>query len=210
MFSAHSHTYGGKIRLWNTETDKILDIPFSDKEAWIAAAAFSPDGNKFVAGTSDGKVQMWDAKTGVHLTSFFDKKPPKSGALMNLTFSSDGSLLAVMYMRQIHLLGSPKIPHFKEIFSEPDLFWDGLAFSPDNTVLILSLTNGGIQLRDVTTGKVLNTLDGHTGSPNVFSFSPDGKTLVSAADDGTILLWDWEEILKGVEVKKISRDMSTL
>lgn len=209
VFSAHSHTYGGKIRLWNTETDKILDIPFSDKEAWIEAAAFSPDGNKFVAGTSDGKVQMWDAKTGVYLTSFFDKKPPKSGALMNLAFSSDGSLLAVMYMRQMHLLGSPKIPHFKVVFSEPDLFWDGLAFSPDNTVLILGLTNGGIQLRDVTTGKVLNTLDGHTGSPETFSFSPDGKTLVSAANDGTILLWDWEEVLKGAELRKMSRDMST-
>ena len=197
VFSAHRGTYG-KIRLWNTETDKTFDIRFSDKAAWIDAAAFSPDGNKFVAGTSTGKVQMWDAKTGVHLTAFFDKKPPKSGALMNLTFSSDGSLLAVMYMRQIHLLGSPKIPHFKVAFSEPDLFWDGLVFSPDNTVLILGLIDGGIQLRDVTTGKVLNTLDGHTGSPTVFSFSPDGKTLVSAADDGTILLWDWEEVLEGI------------
>ena len=199
VFSAHGHTYG-KIRLWNIETDKILDIRFSDKAAWINAAAFSPDGNKFVAGTSDGKVQMWDAKTGVHLTSFFDKKPPKSGALMNLTFSSDGSLLAVMYMKQIHLLGSPKIPHFKVVFSEPDLFWDGLVFSPDNTVLILSLIDGGIQLRDVTTGKVLNTLDGHTCSPETFSFSPDGKTLVSAGGDGTILLWDWEEVLNGAEL----------
>ena len=208
VFSAHRANYG-KIRLWNTETDKILDIRFSDKAAWIQAAAFSPDGNKFVAGTSDGKVQMWDAKTGVHLTSFFDKKPPKSGALMNLTFSSDGALLAVMYMRQIHLLGSPKIPHFKEISSEPDMFWDGLVFSPDNTVLILSLIDGGIQLRDVTTGKVLNTLDGHTCSPEAFSFSPDGKTLVSAGSDGTILLWDWEEVLNGAELEKISRDMLT-
>ncbi len=198
VFSAHSHTYG-KIRLWNTETDKTLDIRFSDQPAWIRAAAFSPDGNKLVAGTSDGKVQMWDAKTGVHLTSFFDKQPQKSGALMNLTFSSDGALLAVVYMRQIHLLGSPKIPHFKEISSEPDLFWDGLVFSPDNTLLILSLIGGGIQLRDVTTGKVLNTLDGHTGSPNVFSFSPDGKTLVSAGGDGTILLWDWDEVLNGAD-----------
>ena len=199
VFSAHGHTYG-KIRLWNIETDKILDIRFSDKAAWIRAAAFSPDGNKFVAGTSDGKIQMWDAKNGVHLTSFFDKQPPESGALMNLTFSSDGSLLAVVYMRQIHLLGSPKIPHFKEISSEPDLFWDGSVFSPDNTLLILSLIGGGIQLRDVATGKVLKTLRGHTGAPNVFSFSPDGKTLVSAGGDGTILLWDWEEVLNGGEL----------
>ena len=199
VFGPYRGTYG-KIRLWNTETDKTLDIRFSDKEVWISAAAFSPDGNKLVARTSDGKVQMWDPKTGVHLTSFFDKNPPKSGPFMNLTFSSDGSLLAVMYMRQVHLLGSPKTPHFKVVSSEPDRFWNELVFSPDNTVLILGLSGNRIQLRDVTTGKVLNTLDGHTGSPTVFSFSPDGKTLVSAGNDGTILLWDWEEILEGTDL----------
>ncbi len=197
VFSAHSHTYG-KIRLWNTETDKTLDIPFSDQPAWIKAAAFSPDGNKLVAGTSDGKVQMWDAKTGVHLTSFFDKQPSKSGYLTNLTFSSDGSLIAVVYQRQIHLFGRPKPPHFKVVFSEPELFWHASVFSPDNTMLILSLIDGGIQLRDVTTGKVLKTLDGHTDSPEAFSFSHDGKTLVSTGD-GTILVWDWDEVLEDIK-----------
>ena len=194
-FSAHSHTYG-KIRLWNTETDKILDVRFSDQSEWIRVAAFSPDGNKLVAGTSDEKVQMWDAETGVHLTSFFETRPPNSGALVNVTFSSDGSLLAVVYQRQIHLLGSPKQPHFKEVFSGPDLFSGGSMFSPDNNVLIISNYGGGIQLLDVTTGDVLTTLDGHTDSPDCFSFSSDGKTLVSAGGDGTILLWDWDEVLK--------------
>ena len=80
-----------------------------------------------------------------------------------------------------------------------DTYWLEAVFSPDNTVLLLSIIGGGIQLRDVVTGDLLTTLEGHSASPYVLSFSPDGKTLVSAGYDGSILLWDWEEVINGVE-----------
>ena len=196
-FGVHSHTYG-KIRLWNTETDDTFDIQFADRSEWLRAMAFSPDGYRLVIGTSEKKVQMWDAKDGVLLTSFFEEQPIEK-TIMDITISSDGSLIAVVMQKQIRLVGRAKQPHFKEVSSDSDTFGRAAMFSPDNTVLILSLTGGGIQLRDVVTGDVLTTLEGHTASPNVLSFSPDGKTLVSAGYDGSILLWDWEEVLKGAD-----------
>lgn len=198
-YGVHNNEYG-KIRLWNIETDKTLDIQFADRSEWIRALAFSPDGEKLATGTNKGKVQLWDAETGTELTTFFGKQPRELRSIMDLTFSSDGSLIAVINMRRICLLGSPKQPHFKEVFPDPEVFWNGAVFSPDNTVLITSLLGGGVQLRDVTTGKVLTTLDGHTASVQTLVFSPDGKTLVSAGYDGTILLWDWDEVLKGIKV----------
>ena len=192
-FGVHSHTYG-KIRLWNTETDDTFDIQFADRPEWLRAMAFSPDGYRIVIGSSEKKVQMWDAKDGVLLTSFFEEQPIEK-TIMDITISSDGALIAVVMPKQIRLVGRAKQPHFKEVPSGADTFWQ-VVFSPDNTVLILSLSGGGIQLRDVVTGDVLTTLEGHTASPGVLSFSPDGKTLVSAGYDGSILLWDWEEVLK--------------
>ena len=61
--------------------------------------------------------------------------------------------------------------------------------------LLTDLTTVAIQLWDVTTGDQIAALDGHTQGVETLKFSPDGKTLVSTAMDGTILLWDWNEVL---------------
>ena len=69
-------------------------------------------------------------------------------------------------------------------------------FSPDDTVLLAGLRNGSIELFDMTTGKKTKTLNGHTSIVEASVFSPDRKTLVSTGQDGIILVWNWDEILK--------------
>ena len=171
------------------------------------ALIFSPDGKKLVSGTSGGKVQMWDAETGVELTSFLAEEPPIDDRyrdpIETLAFSSDSSLLAVGSLKQIRLLGSPKLPHFKEVSYGEDMWGRALVFSPDDSVIVRGLAAGRIQLWDVTTGDKLTTLDGHTATVRTLEFSADGKTLVSAAEDGTILLWDWDEVLMTTNVKSL-------
>ena len=197
-----------RIHLLNIETGEILDISVSDpnydpedrRHPEARALIFSPDGEKLVSGTSGGKVQMWDAETGVELTSFFAEEPPIDDRyrdpIVTLAFSSDSSLLAVGSTKQIRLLGSPKLPHFKEVSYGEKVWGRALVFSPDDSVIVRALTAGRIQLWDVTTGDKLTTLDGHTATVKTLEFSADGKTFISAAEDGTILLWDWDEVLK--------------
>ncbi len=210
-----------KIRLWHTETDHILDVPFFDPNDHpelfyhpeISALAFSPVRNELVSATETGKVQVWNTETGVALATLLagqnlDEFGNEIGEpILALAFSSDGTLLAVGSNQRIRLFGmfgSEKYIDLKEEIPQEEIPHNSnvLVFSPDNDVLVNGRVSGEIQLWDVITGNKLTTLSGHTARVETLKFSPDGKTIVSTGADGTILVWDWEEVLKGEKRKK--------
>ena len=229
----------GKIYVWNTETGNSINISLIDEEnvpenpnnadgnggfalppgmmhphiiPSISALVFSADGKKLISGDMGGKVQMWDAETGVALAPFLagqDMEKAVEGGPGNFTvtyrdiieavaFSSNNTLLAVGSSQKIRLLGSSKQPPLKDA----PRGIESLAFSPDDTVLLAGLHNGGIELLDMTTGERITTLNGHTATVEALVFSSDGKMLVSTGQDGIILVWDWQEALKNASVSE--------
>ena len=211
-----------KIHIWHIETSTVLAIPLLEQNnnnvmghqhmtaqllSSVMVLMFSPDGKKLVSGTVGGKVQMWDAETGVALAPLLagqdlDGKGVPDNFTMEdpitaLAFSSNGALLAVGSEQKIRLLGSSKQPPLKDAPRGTE----SLAFSPDDTVLLAGMRNGGIELFDMATGKKISTLNGHTATVETLVFSPNGKTLVSTGQDGTILVWDWDEALKGTSIR---------
>ena len=94
-----------------------------------------------------------------------------------------------------------------------------VAFSPDDSILASTGTDGVIRLWDVTTKRLLNTLTGLEGDVWSVAFSPDGNILASAGADGVIRLWDvttrqplntLTEHTNGVRSIAFSRDGNTL
>ena len=56
---------------------------------------------------------------------------------------------------------------------------EDVAFSPDGKTLAMASREGNVQLWDVATGKLLETLKGHSSAVLAVAFSPDGRTLAS-------------------------------
>ena len=173
--------------------------------AEISALVFTPDGKKLISGAMNGQVQMWDAETGVPLAPFLEGDDPASmvdgnrisfrDAITALAYVADKGLLAIGSYRGTRLLGRHRQIGLKEIPRGARQ----LVFSPDRTVLVATF-GSRIELWDLATGDKLATLDGHTALVDTLLFSPDGKTLVSAGRDGTILLWDWNTAREVPEV----------
>ncbi len=69
-------------------------------------------------------------------------------------------------------------------------FVDDVAFSPDGKTLALASRSGNVQLWNVATGELLESVKGHSGAVSAVAFSPDGRTLASGSFDQTVRLWN--------------------
>ena len=176
------------------------------------AILFSPDSKLLVTGGSfSTPTVIWDVRDQRQLTTLGTGDKP-------IVFSADGNILACGRGGFDVVLWDVSVPTEPLLIGDIDGSFSTMnikvyAISPDNTIFLEAhhllhdwFCEAQIQLYDMTTGDRLLTLYGHTEPINALTFSPDGNTLASGSEDGTVLLWDWDDILNDVRLTNRTGD----
>lgn len=188
-------------QLWNPNTGQLIKT-ITGIYGSIDAAYFSKNANTIITSiykelddAADAlQAFLWDGMTGQHITDL-----PYSGATSLADSSPDGKILALAdgHSSHVSLFDIFNRQHLKTFGGHASLESCGggtisdVRFSHNGqTMATSSVVDATAIIWNPTTGKRLKTLSGHTGGINAIAFTPDGKTLATASNDGTILLWD--------------------
>ena len=203
-----SHGSSRGIYTWNVRTgDKMFHL-YVENSAPYAPISFSSDGTKLVYSDRSDATKVWNVHTRKELHNF--------GADADaLALSLDSKLLVTKERFDISLWNLTTGTLVRNIgtgtikgsysHSLEGAKGKALAISPDGGILlvasvgrIFSFCIDQVDLIDIETGKKLLSLPGHTESIETLLFLHDGKVLASGSQDGTVLLWDWDKIVRDV------------
>ena len=196
------------IRIWNTDfTNEFRS--FRGHTNRISALAFSVDGKKLASGSEKGKVLLWDVNTGNNMTLIHEdtskQRNRSSSRIQDLSFSQDGSLIAISYNNKT-ILQDTKTKHIIYEFNDQ---LDQVIFSPSNTTLA-AISADSIFIYDLKSfhKKVLPIRKGSRIS--TFSFDAKKRYGWVGHDDGTIRRWNIEKKTYGKFIDAHNSSVSSL
>jgi WD40 repeat protein len=178
-------------RLWDATTGAALRT-FTGHSAGVQDIAFSPDGKLLATASIDNTARLWDPTTGVEVNRFFGR-----GGMHSVLFAPNGESLLTGSNASIAHLWAARRPPFTVRLTHVSVARN-VKFSADGNLLLtanVSNSNPLAYLWDAPTGVELRRFAGHTAGIDGVVFSPDGKMVVTAANnpgflDRTLRLWD--------------------
>jgi len=175
------------ITVWSA-TNRTLLHKFTGHTAVITCVVFPPNGDHdlVVSGSWDKTVRLWSRRNhDLQLVHTFHRH---TDWVKSVAFSPDVKFLASGGKDSMVYLWSVATHDLIHDFSCGGQV-SSLSFSPDSQTLASAGDNKQVNLWSTESGKLLQTLEGHTEEVNSVTFSPNGQILASTSSDKSLKLW---------------------
>ena len=180
---------GLTVAIWDAETGAELATvgpePASAAGPFPEVAWYGPDQVVTYGGSA---LEVWDVTTGelVH-------RMPSTGYGAGTIASDAGSqrIVTAGWSDDIRVW-DPSTGEALRQTQPPDTSY-GVAIDPDGTMLVAASVDKNAYIYDLETLDVRSELTGHTAGLVDATFSPDGSSIVTTAQDGTATVWSADD-----------------
>ncbi len=175
-----------RIRLWNTETGKII-YTFDGHQDGVTTIQFMPSGKILLSAGADRTIRFWDVEQKQLLKTIDSCHQRQINAL---AISRDGQIIvsgSADRTIQIRQLGTSTYQtlegHQNAVLT--------VAISPDSKTIASGSIDGMVSLWDTDTQQLRSTFQAHRDAVNSIAFHPTASTLISAGADRSIEMWQY-------------------
>ncbi len=154
----------------------------------VTSLGWSPEGAQFVSAEADGRLEVWDSRTGESQYVLQPDHPEHIATCV--AWSPDGG----------RILSGSRDTTIKiwDVFNQETRSTlqghtgavTSVAWSPDDLSVLSGSLDRCVRIWNTTTGETQQILRGHTDAITSVAWSPCGEFVLSGSLDNTVRLWD--------------------